>query len=178
MGTSQTARLEADAAFVRHIRNSAFFRAAESVGLYLSDGTEVELEALLFAPEASSKHLLLPRYAAARKAYEFVEVRDPASELVIGRYGLREPRPELPAASPAIAGSMLCLVPGVAFDGAGNRLGRGGGFYDRLLSGVSGPVVGVAYGCQIAGAVPVEPHDRRMDALVTENGLAMIESER
>ena len=63
----------------------------------------------------------------------------------------------------------LAVVPGVAFDAKGNRLGRGGGFYDRLLAGFSAPKAGLAFQLQVVSKVPVEKdHDVPMDLVVTE----------
>lgn len=63
----------------------------------------------------------------------------------------------------------VVIVPGIAFDSAGFRLGRGKGFYDRFLSfpGFTGSKIGVAFDCQVVDAVPAEPHDMRMDAVVS-----------
>ncbi len=63
----------------------------------------------------------------------------------------------------------LIVVPGVAFDRQGNRMGRGRGFYDRMLKSTPNAVkIGVAYDFQILDAIPVEPHDVPMDAVITE----------
>jgi 5-formyltetrahydrofolate cyclo-ligase len=59
------------------------------------------------------------------------------------------------------------LVPGVAFDRSGRRLGRGKGFYDRLLAGVTGMKCGVAWDEQIVHELPAEPHDIAMDLMLT-----------
>ena len=59
------------------------------------------------------------------------------------------------------------MVPGVAFDTGGNRMGRGRGFYDRLLKSTPRAVkIGVAYGFQILDEIPVEPHDVKMDIVI------------
>jgi 5-formyltetrahydrofolate cyclo-ligase len=60
------------------------------------------------------------------------------------------------------------LVPGLGFDVNGGRLGRGGGFYDRLLAAGTACRVGVAFECQVVEALPLEPHDRRMEFIITE----------
>lgn len=88
--------------------------------------------------------------------------------LLPGPYGAREPMGDTPA--PA---ADLVLVPGLAFDRAGYRLGRGGGFYDRFLQTLPLPLptlCGVCFSCQITPAVPREAHDARVDFLLTENG--------
>lgn len=69
----------------------------------------------------------------------------------------------------------LLLVPGLAFTRAGQRIGRGGGFYDRFLARLPASTVkmGVCFEEQIVETLPVEPHDQRMDAVVTERGLVV-----
>lgn len=92
------------------------------------------------------------------------------SDMVVGAHGIPEPGSHCTRLSPPdVTGSgTLWLVPGVAFDRAGRRLGRGGGHYDRLLAGGRGPRVGVAYDWQIVPVVPCEPHDVRMHWVVTD----------
>jgi 5-formyltetrahydrofolate cyclo-ligase len=74
----------------------------------------------------------------------------------------------------------VLIVPLLAWDRRGFRLGYGGGYYDRTLEGLraAGPVlaVGFAFAAQEVAAVPVEPTDQRLDAMVTENGLAMLDA--
>lgn len=65
----------------------------------------------------------------------------------------------------------LIIVPGVAFDRNGNRLGRGKGYYDRLLSRTSATCIGVCYNCQLVDAIPTEPHDHIMQYVVTPQGI-------
>jgi 5-formyltetrahydrofolate cyclo-ligase len=98
------------------------------------------------------------------------------SELVPGTFGILEPTAELRELPPRqVLPSQidLALVPGVVFDRQGNRLGYGRGFYDRLLRQLPREVlrVGLAFECQVVEELPVEPHDERMDWLVTEAGV-------
>ncbi len=65
----------------------------------------------------------------------------------------------------------VIVVPGVAFDRTGARLGRGAGFYDRLLARAPGRRIGVAYECQLVDTIPAEPHDARVDVVATEERL-------
>jgi 5-formyltetrahydrofolate cyclo-ligase len=100
-------------------------------------------------------------------------------ELQPGAYGIREPAPHAPlAAAPTPGTSLLMLVPGLAFDAAGRRLGYGGGYYDRLLykhraALASGALqlAAAAFAAQIIGVVPAEPHDVRIRFLLTEAGI-------
>lgn len=85
------------------------------------------------------------------------------------RAGVRQPDSEAPHAP--LADIDILLVPGLAFDADGRRLGRGAGFYDRLLGGCSAPkplLVALAFEEQIVDRVPTEPHDATMDAVVTD----------
>jgi len=91
-------------------------------------------------------------------------------ELVDGPWGLTEPDPASAEAASLDAFQGLC-VPGVVFDREGRRLGRGKGFYDRVLAGYAGKKIGVGYSVQVSDEpLPQEPHDVRMDWIVTEMG--------
>jgi 5-formyltetrahydrofolate cyclo-ligase len=166
-----------DAAIIARIRALPEYRAAAFVSVYAADRFEPEILPLIgLDPE---KKFMIPRYAEEIAAYEFALIDD-VSSLVPGRYGLREAAADCPVApSEAVAEAALYLVPGLAFDPAGVRLGRGGGFFDRLLAGVRSPVCGVFYAAQGAEQLPALPHDRRTDLVVTEkNVFRMNELER
>ena len=89
-----------------------------------------------------------------------------------GRFGIREPR-VIPGVEGIRHGFDLVVVPGLAFDAAGRRLGRGHGCYDRFLSGLGGSAmtVGLAFSWQLVPEVPVDAWDVPVDAVVTENGV-------
>lgn len=101
----------------------------------------------------------------------------PGEPLEEGLYGTRHP-----AASAAVVRPVCLLVPLLAFDRKGIRLGYGGGFYDRTLAALRavGPVVavGVAYAGQEVESLPAEPHDERLDWVVTEKEIIRINDER
>ena len=84
------------------------------------------------------------------------------------RHGLRVPRDPQPVSCEAID---VVIVPGVAFDAAGGRLGRGGGFYDRFLAEVAAVAIGVALPGHLVDEVPREDHDRLVSAVATADGL-------
>lgn len=90
-----------------------------------------------------------------------------------GRYGVTEPDDSCPAIEPGRMAGVL--VPGLAFDREGGRLGRGRGFYDRTLAGFDGLVVGVAFSVQLVERIPTDPWDEPMDAIVTEESVIMFE---
>ena len=93
------------------------------------------------------------------------------ADLVRGSLGVFEPTNDS-ALIVEVGAADFILVPGVAFDRAGARLGRGGGFYDRLLgeAALTARRVAVCFACQLVDRVPVEAHDALVDAIVTENG--------
>ncbi len=96
-------------------------------------------------------------------------------ELERGRFGIDEPSPALRTLAGRVVNSAaldVAFVPGVAFDRTGGRIGYGRGYFDRLLSQTRPDTlfVGLAFECQLVEQVPMEPHDRRMDVVVTETG--------
>lgn len=107
----------------------------------------------------------LPRFDREGKVYGACVIRDPRKDVVIGHYGIREPAPTCEAHPLNLLD--LVLVPGVAFDLGGRRLGRGAGYYDRILTDVRGTTCGVAFDEQISGELPVEPHDECVDCILT-----------
>jgi 5-formyltetrahydrofolate cyclo-ligase len=92
-------------------------------------------------------------------------LRDPA-HTVPGSYGIREPDPTLVPAE-SLPATACILVPGVAFTRDGRRLGQGMGFYDRVLAAHRGPTIGIAFRCQVLDDLPTEPHDQRLQWVLT-----------
>ncbi len=160
-------RQAADRAICEHVRAMGCWRDAECVALYASDGEEPDVAGLFSVEEG--KRFYFPRYRAERREYELVRVKDLGRDLIRAKFGLLEPRMELPAASLDDWGRMLVLTPAVACDRTGVRLGRGGGFYDRMLTGGGEIAVAVIYDCQLTGCLPRESHDRKVDFAVTES---------
>jgi 5-formyltetrahydrofolate cyclo-ligase len=90
-------------------------------------------------------------------------------ELTVGTYRILEPRIEkIRRIEPSEID--LIIVPGVAFDKSGNRLGHGKGYYDKLLQNTNAKTVGLAFEFQIVNEVPTESHDKAIDILITEKG--------
>ena len=147
-----------------YIRQLPEFRRCSCVGAFSALGPEPDLQSLF-----GSKRWFLPRFNQVEQLYEMVEITDPSSQLVIGKYGICEPHPELPAASAKwCRQELLYLIPAVSCARNGVRLGRGGGYYDRLLSGNIQAHVGVIFSCQLAEELPRCDHDIVMDLIVTE----------
>jgi 5-formyltetrahydrofolate cyclo-ligase len=96
------------------------------------------------------------------------------AELDVGRFGILEPRAvlrERPDRNIDPCELDLLVIPGVAFDRRGGRIGHGRGYFDRLLIEVreSATLIGLAFDCQVFDHVPTEPHDVPMDLVVTES---------
>jgi 5-formyltetrahydrofolate cyclo-ligase len=148
------------------------FRQARTVMAYCSIGSEPNLWPLLRLIEAFGKTLVLPRLAGPDGHLESYVVSDLARDLQRGWRDLREPDPaRCRAVGPEVAD--LVVVPGVAFDATGGRLGYGKGCYDRFLAerlrrGGKPATVAAAFECQLVPAVPCEAHDLRVGAIVTE----------
>lgn len=113
-----------------------------------------------------SKQICLPRFRADR-SYEAAYVGNPA-DLVSGQFGILEPPGSAVCAGPSEVD--LVVTPGMAFDAAGFRLGRGRGFYDRWLEGLTAFRCGIGFDHQLVRGVPHELHDARMGVVVTPSG--------
>lgn len=127
------------------------------------------------------RRLLLPMYCEDTSSYALGEVKGLGNEwLSTGKFGILEPLNHLQRIYPpyTMLKDAIWLVPGLAFTISGCRLGRGGGFYDRLLEGASGVRIGVSFGFQIFDYIPCGPHDIKMDVLLTESGIINIGSRR
>ena len=162
---SSASAASASAALCVRVRASPLWQTARAVLLFFPLPSEPDISLLLDDALASGKLLALPRFSAPTNAYEAVQVRDLARELVTGPFGVREPTADCPLAP--MNRLDLALVPGLGFDARGHRLGRGKGHYDHLLAGFTGMKIGVAFDFQIVTEVPAEPHDIVLDAVVT-----------
>jgi len=142
------------------------YRAAGVVCAYASFGSEFDSAAFCSDVVASGKRLLLPRINRAARMLELREVGNLDSDLVAGVWGIREPAERCPIVPPSAVDFLL--VPGVAFTAAGERLGYGGGFYDRLLAGLKAktPRIAAAFDLQIVELIPTGPSDQRVHLVV------------
>lgn len=140
------------------------FRAARVIAAYRATPGEVELGPLLRAAARRGVRICVPVFDGAKGAYAWAWWTPGAAEKA-GRYGIAEPARRR-VADPRRIG--LVLVPGLAFDAKGRRLGRGGGHYDRLLARTAGLRIGVAFEAQLVRRVPRAAHDVNMDAVATD----------
>lgn len=139
------------------------------VSIYWPIRSELNTRPLIDALAASGYPVVLPVMHKVRQPLVFRDFA-PGDDLVKGPFGLSEPAADKPARDPDILFSPLS-----AFDRRGFRLGYGGGIYDATLAELRAKkkvvAIGVAYSCQEADRVPTEPHDERLDYLLTEREL-------
>lgn len=136
------------------------FAAARRILLYHSLPDEVDTHAWLEKWQFV-KELYLP----VVEGDDLVVRRYRQEELSVGAFGICEPAGENLDDLSRIG---LVIVPGMAFDSHRNRLGRGKGFYDKLLAHIQAPTIGVAYDCQLVPEIPVAPHDIPMTQVISE----------
>lgn len=143
---------------------SECFARAKTIALYSSINNEVATEQIFSVAQGLDKQIYYPRVNG--DDLEFVAVLD-ATDLMPGRFGIAEPvaGEEIP-----VAKLDLIVVPGVAFDLRGHRLGYGRGYYDRQLARMSVETVaaGLSFEMQFSPLLPAEEHDRPLDFIATE----------
>ena len=147
------------------LQSERCWRQAGSVLLYMSLLDEVDVAVLSRAAISGGKRVVLPRYDRQHQRYLACQVEDLNCDLEAGEFGILEPRPRCPVIPPNRLD--FAVIPGVAFTLDGRRLGRGKGFYDRLLTAFGGIKCGVAFDEQIVAEIPLESHDIRVDWIVT-----------
>jgi 5-formyltetrahydrofolate cyclo-ligase len=145
-------------------------RDARVIMLYASKGKEVRTDELISELLGMGKRVVLPKTEVEGRGITPVEISDPEKDLIPGNYGIREPRDCARRVNPEEID--LVIVPGIAFDRNGNRLGRGAGYYDRFLSMIKGKVriAALAYSFQIVERVPSSDSDVPVDIVITEEG--------
>jgi 5-formyltetrahydrofolate cyclo-ligase len=146
---------------------------SRSVLFYAPLSDELDLSPIWPAALASGKILAFPAFDSRSGAYQARVVENLQSGMVNGSFGVREPASDAPLIP--LNQLDLLLVPGVAFDPSGFRLGRGKGFYDRLLASAAGIKCGVAFEQQLISVVPSEIHDVRVDTILTPTRWLKIE---
>ena len=150
------------------------FTAARSVMVYIDVRTEVRTRQFLPTLLASGKRIVVP-YCRTDGQLELFLLEN-MDELAIGMYKILEPKAELrelPSKKVDVKEIDLIMVPGVAFDSNGARMGHGFGYYDKLLEHArsDAPLVALAFECQIFPEIPTQSHDIFMDKIITERAI-------
>ena len=150
-----------------HVTALAEFSRARTVMVYLAIAGEVDPTGIAQAAWSAGKTVVVPKVSWHDRSMAAIEYRSLDEHMDVDRFGIRTPRQ-----GSMVAGGELdmVVVPGLAFDRRGHRLGRGGGFYDRFLPGLpqGATLVAVAFDEQVVDDLPVDEHDHPVDMLVTE----------
>lgn len=165
---SPAVRAEASRAIAARITALDAYRRARVVLLTLPYRSEWDATLVARHALADGKIVAVPRVDVARRMLQPLRVRDLDVDVEAGYRGIPEPRDHCPTVSAETI--EWVLVPGVAFDADGRRLGYGGGYYDRLLPLLSpeAPRVAGAFDVQLVESVPAAPHDIGVDCIATE----------
>ena len=161
-------RSAADDAINRRLLSIVRTEQPSTLVAYVSDGTEPDLAPVMQYALQEGITLCLPRFEQSG-SYSIVTVR--SLDFPASHWGIPEPPADAPAAPPELLAKALWLVPGVAFDSACRRLGRGKGVYDRLLAQGAGKTIGIFYELQRCEELPHEPTDQPVGRVVTESGV-------
>jgi len=162
---SPAARTTSSVQIRDRLKEQAIWKNAGAVLFFAPLPDELDLWPLLEEALAAGKIATLPRFNPAGKNYVACRVQNVRSDIVTGQFGIREPAAR--CAGIPLKRLDLILVPGVAFDWHGHRLGRGKGFYDRLLAGTRGVKCGITCDGQMVNEVPAGPSDVRMNFILT-----------
>lgn len=144
-------------------------RNAGVISIYLHIGSEVRTLNMLYWLLSHGKTIIVPITDKVNRRLIFSQIEFPEDELTKGTFGILEPKPEYRKPFPLEEADVI-LVPGVAWDLRGYRLGYGAGYYDRSINSLhrSMPKIGLSYELQIVEHIPNDRFDRRVDRLVTE----------
>ena len=157
-----------DTRLMENVLGLGIFKLTQTVFLFASTANEPNTHVLIQHCFINGKHVALPRCSPNSNEMDFYYIHSFA-DLSPGRFGILEPLPGCQKASPGQKGIML--VPGVAFDKTGMRLGQGKGFYDRYLQGYKGISVGVCFESCLVERLPRNVFDRPVHMLVTERAV-------
>lgn len=139
------------------------FEAASVILFFASFQSEVDTHFMIRRALAEGKRVVLPKVKG--KELLLFEIRNFDDDVLPGSWGIPEPERGTRVSLKDIG---LIVVPGAVFDERGNRIGYGGGYYDRMLPGYSGPTVALAYELQVLPSVPADDHDIPIKKIVTE----------
>lgn len=167
---SEADRATASEHIAREVISCEAYQRAETIFSYLSFGTEVETRGIIRQAWADGKTVALPCCTGPRvlRWYRVTSFEG----LEKSRYGMWEPPAEPDSeVAPGMSASTLAIVPGLAFDASGMRLGYGGGYYDAFLASYLGVAVGVCFSCQLIPSLSAygltEPHDQPVSRVIS-----------
>lgn len=155
-----------DEEVIKRIIHSEFYINSSSIFTFVSFGSEVNTHQIINLALNDNKIIYVPKIKSKEKGIEIFRINS-LSDLKPGYFGILEPSENCSAADSSDID--LILMPGVAFDRQGGRLGYGAGFYDRFLTKMNKKItkIALAYQLQVVDSVPMESSDVRIDGIIT-----------
>ena len=152
----------------QRIVETEFYQKSKVIICYFPKKGEVDIRGLIGYSFLQGKKVFLPRVSLSKKNLDFYQIFC-LDNVVPGPFKLLEP----PLENPKLKDEKVdvVFVPGVAFDIFRNRIGYGGGFYDRTLKRIKALKVGIAFSFQIFERLPISAHDEKLDLIITEKGI-------
>ena len=167
---SEIEKKKLDSRIVQHILTWDLYMHAHCIFCYVSFRSEVDTFPILSHALKVGKKVAIPKVDRETRMMRAYLLKDIEKELSPGSYGVLEPIPFCPEADYSKIG--LIIAPGLAFTRRGDRLGYGGGFYDRFLKNNNGiPICALTYDRMIYNYLPIKENDVLVDYLITESGL-------
>jgi 5-formyltetrahydrofolate cyclo-ligase len=166
---SKKQRAEKSAAIMKRLFEFANFLESKIVLFYLSHKSEVDTEPMIHKALALEKIIALPLIDGEKREIIPLKIDNLDRDTQPGYRGIREPISRRCKQIP-VQQVNLAIIPGIAFDERGGRIGYGTGFYDRFIPNldITTRKVALAFECQIVLQIPMEPHDRYTDIIITE----------
>lgn len=160
---------EKSLAMLDTLKKIDFYKNANNVMLYISFGKEVTMKPIIDDLQNRGKRVFIPVTVPATKALIVSELKSYEDDLAVGHFGIMEPKEEaLRPVEPSILD--LVIVPGVAFDKNGYRIGYGGGYYDRFLPRLpeKTTTISLAFEIQLIDKIPTSQYDLPVQYIITE----------
>jgi 5-formyltetrahydrofolate cyclo-ligase len=159
------------------LSQTAVWRTADVLLVFLSMPHELDTAPLIRAARTGCKRVAVPLIQGT--GIRFLLLPEDPQDLPRDRWGIPVPHATWPVLDLGRAAAPLVAAPGLAFDRSGNRLGRGGGFYDRFLLRARGEArglvaIGVCFSEQLVAAVPHAGNDQRLDGIATDREVVMV----
>ncbi|MBQ8545719.1 MAG: 5-formyltetrahydrofolate cyclo-ligase [Clostridia bacterium] len=169
---------EFDKKIIDVVASLVSFKHADIVLLYAPIKSEIDVMPIFELAKEKGKRVAFPKCDTENRTMKFHFV-DSLDDLEPCAYNIREPKEEAEIYDPKeTKGSALCIVPGLAFDVYGYRLGYGKGYYDKFMNNFTGSTIGVAYTHQILPSLPKGKFDKHCDVLITEKGIKTLKIEK
>lgn len=158
----------ADKSILKILKQQSFFKESKNIFIYIGFGSEIDTGSYIDDFLKAGKCIIIPRIDTITNEMDAVQISN-MNDLQSNKYGILEPKPSIKAFDKTLID--LVVMPGVAFDSTGSRIGYGGGYYDKFLQNIKGSIhkVALAYKFQVIDKVPSEEHDINADSIITEN---------